>query len=65
MWIEYSKERPMQDRDLWYFFKHVGVHLGQYYGDWVFAGDNGFLTGDVTHWQYSIGQEKPKRPTSK
>lgn len=55
----------MQDRDLWYFFKHVGVHLGQYYGDWVFAGDNGFLTGDVTHWQYSIGQEKPKRPTSK
>jgi hypothetical protein len=62
MWIEYIKQKPEQNRDLWYYFDVVGVHHGQYHGDWLFAGQRGFLTGDVTHWQYDLGQEKPNPP---
>lgn len=62
MWIEFSKQRPKKDRDLWYFFEWVGVHKGQYWGNWVFTGDRGFLGGDVTHWQYDTGQEEPSWP---
>ncbi len=64
MWVEYSKQKPEQDKVLWYFFDVVGVHKGQYYGNSLFAGERGFLTGDVTHWQYDVGQEKPDRPVS-
>ena len=62
MWIEYQLLHPEQNRDLWYFSEDVGVHKGQYYGDWIFAGKNGFLQGDVTHWQYDNGQTKPIGP---
>lgn len=61
-WIEFYKQEPEEDRDLWYFFEHVGVHRGQYYGGATFGGASGFLWHDVTHWQYDTGQEKPKRP---
>jgi hypothetical protein len=65
-WIEYvwndESTHPEQNKKLWYFFDFVGVHQGQYYGDWTFAGDKGFLGGDVTHWQYDVGQEKPEPP---
>ncbi len=62
-WIEYSKQKPEEGKDLWYFFDIVGVHKGQYYGDWLFASDKGFLQCDVTHWQYDVGQDRPERPT--
>lgn len=62
MWIKFGDEEPEEGRDLWYFFEIVGVHKGQYYGSWTFASDNGFLNGDVTHWQYDTGQEKPLPP---
>lgn len=65
-WIEFKYNdpdtHPEEKKDLWYFFKYVGVHKGQYYGDWTFAGKSGFLGGDVTHWQYDNGQEMPERP---
>ncbi len=61
-WIEYSKQKPEEGKDLWYFFDIVGVHKGQYYGDWLFASDKGFLQCDVTHWQYDVGQDRPDRP---
>lgn len=61
-WIKYEEQKPKKNRDLWYYFEHVGVHRGKYYGDWLFAGSNGFLTGDVTHWQYDDGQDKPIKP---
>jgi hypothetical protein len=67
-WIKYvwndESTHPEQNRDLWYFFDFVGVHRGQYFGEWVFAGEKGFLGGDVTHWQYDEGQDKPERPYS-
>lgn len=66
MWIEYKwgdkETHPEEDRVLWYFFDVVGVHKGKYYGDWTFASDRGFLGGDVTHWQYATGQDRPERP---
>ena len=62
-WIEYSKQKPEEGKDLWYFFDIVGVHKGQYYGCGEFAGDKGFLRYDVTHWQYDVGQDRPERPT--
>lgn len=62
MWIEFYKQEPEQDRNVWYFFDVVGVHRGQYYGDAMFGGPSGFLWHDVTHWQYDTGQEKPERP---
>lgn len=62
MWIHVRDEKPQQNTPLWYFFEHVGVHLGEYLGDDVFAGDGGFLGGDVTHWQYHTGQQRPEPP---
>ena len=64
MWIEYKQSQPSQNKDLWYYCEEVGVHRGQYYGNWLFAGKNGFLQGDVTHWQYDLGQSNPLRPES-
>ena len=66
-WIEYDiadeSTHPEQDRELWYYFEYTGVSLGKYYGEWEFAGDRGFLTGDVTHWQYAQPDGvKPKAP---
>lgn len=61
-WIKYSEQKPEEGKDLWYFFDMVGVHKGQYYGDWLFGGKNGFLQYDVTHWQYDVGQDRPERP---
>ena len=65
-WIKYvfddPSTHPEKNRPLWYYFEYVGVHLGQYYGDWTFAGKNGFLGEDVTHWQYDAGQDKPLPP---
>ena len=64
-WIEYSKQKPEEGKDLWYFFDIVGVHKGQYGGDGLFGGKNGFLQYDVTHWQYDVGQDRPERPFPK
>lgn len=63
-WQEYDYSNPPEKkRDLWYYFEYVGVHQGRYYGDWCFAGEKGFLTGDVTHWCYvSDCPAKPDRP---
>lgn len=65
-WTKYVHEdpttHPEKNKPLWYYFDFVGVHLGEYYGDWVFAGNSGFLRGDVTHWQYDTGQGKPDQP---
>ena len=65
-WIKYvwddETTHPVRGKRLWYYFDFVGVHLGQYYGDWLFAGDKGFLGDDVTHWQYDVGQDKPEPP---
>lgn len=63
-WIEYDYEdegtKPEQGRPLWYYFDYTGVAHGEYYGEWCFAGQRGFLCGDVTHWQY--GEETDERP---
>lgn len=63
MWIKYADEKPEIGKDLWYYFKYTGVNIGQYEGDWLFAGLKGYLGDDVTHWQYATGQEKPEAPT--
>lgn len=64
MWIKYSEEKPGPDSKVWYYFEVVGVHQGTYHADGTFAGKNGFLLGDVTHWQYDQGQSRPKPPKS-
>jgi len=64
MWFEYQKQKPKQNKALWYFCEDVGVHKGHYYGNWEFASKSGFLMGDVTHWQYDVGQDKPEKPVS-
>ena len=60
-WISIEDEAPEQERNLLYFFECTGVCAGRYYGieaDYcpetghVFASHDGWLTGDVTHWQY-------------
>ena len=60
-WISIEDETPEQERNLLYFFDCTGVSAGFYYGiepDYcpetghVFGGHDGWLTGDVTHWQY-------------
>lgn len=65
-WIKYDyndpNTKPEKGHPLYYYFDYVGVHLGQYYGEWTFASPNGFLTGDVTHWQYDEGQPVPEKP---
>lgn len=67
MWIEYKfgdkTTHPKENKKLWYFFDIVGVHLGMFRGEHCFASKKGFLTGDVTHWQYyEEEQEQPARP---
>jgi hypothetical protein len=57
-----EKNLPEVDSDVFYFFEFTGVSKGQYYGGNCFGGNRGFLTGDVTHWQYDVGQEIPARP---
>lgn len=53
---------PNTKTPLWYYFEYTGVSHGEYYGDWVFAGKRGFLTGDVTHWQYGNENDTPPTP---
>ena len=60
-WIKIEDETPPKGERLLYFFEGTGVSVGFYFGidgDYcpetghVFGGNFGFLTGDVTHWQY-------------
>ena len=65
-WTEYllydESTWPEEEVDLWYYFEHVGRCKGKFYGGHCFASDRGFLTADVTHWQYDVGQEVPPKP---
>ena len=60
-WISIEDETPDENAPLLYFFECTGVSPGFYFGindDYCpetghqFGGPNGWLTGDVTHWQY-------------
>ena len=60
-WISIEDEAPEEERNLLYFFECTGVSAGRYYGiepeycpetGHVFGSHDGWLTGDVTHWQY-------------
>ena len=60
-WVSIEDEAPEKGRRLLYYFDMCGVFLGFYLGidsnycsetGHVFASNVGFLTGDVTHWQY-------------
>lgn len=64
-WIKHNDEEPQLNQAVIYFFKYVGVHRGHYRGYHRYAGKNGFLTGDVTHWMPDDGQELPQRPEGK
>tara|TARA_R110002110_G_scaffold51016_3_gene150309 strand:- start:485 stop:868 length:384 start_codon:yes stop_codon:yes gene_type:complete len=63
-WINIDDQTPEQEKPLLYFFDCTGVSAGYYYGieeDYCpvnghqFGGPGGWLTGDVTHWQYYPG----------
>ena len=72
IWIKTSDKLPDAWQCVWYFSDEVGIHNGRYYdltseGKHIFAGLNGALIGDATHWtpRYSPNKEptpKPKRP---
>ncbi len=64
-WIDYARQQPIEGLDLWYYCEEVGVHQGQFCGADTFAGPGGWLTGDVTHWQYDQGQSRPTAPQLK
>jgi hypothetical protein len=54
-WISVKDKLPEFGQAVVYFFSLVGSHVGHYdgqdqHGLPVFAGRNGFLAGDVTHW---------------
>tara|TARA_Y100000361_G_scaffold153246_1_gene174582 strand:- start:543 stop:995 length:453 start_codon:yes stop_codon:yes gene_type:complete len=60
-WVNIEDELPEKGRRLLYYFESCGVFLGFYLGidsnycpetGHVFASSAGYLTGDVTHWQY-------------
>lgn len=60
-WVSIEDEVPEKGRRLLYYFDMCGVFLGFYLGidsrycpetGHVFASNVGYLTGDVTHWQY-------------
>ena len=66
-WVSIEDQAPEEKVPLLYFFECTGVSAGHYYGireDYcpetahVFGGHDGWLTGDVTHWQYY-----PESPT--
>lgn len=63
MWTKYADEKPIEGKDLWYYFEFTGVNIGQYFGDGTFGGLKGYLGDDVTHWQYATGQDKPEAPS--
>lgn len=61
MWVEYIQGEPSTHPTVGarviYFFSVVGVHRGQYHGDWCFSSNSGFLEGDVTHWMPDDGRD--------
>ena len=68
-WISVKEKYPQEGDKVWYFFEHVGVHRGVFFGfeeaiD-VFGGVGGVLSGDVTHWMPDLGQGKPPEPVEK
>lgn len=65
-WVAVRDELPEENQEVFYFFDVVGVSRGHYLGECeigsVFTGDKGYLSGDVTHWQPDVGQDKPEYP---
>ena len=75
-WNNVEDGLPDVDRPLWYYFEPCGVWKGTFEG--LYIDEDGktwkgmhiflseckryWLTGDVTHWQYANGQEKPIGP---
>lgn len=66
-WVDITEQVPEEKKPLLYFFECTGVSAGYYYGideDYCpvsghqFGGPGGWLTGDVTHWQYYPGSPK-------
>jgi hypothetical protein len=78
-WNKIEDTKPEEEVEVFYFFPFLGMYRGKYvpvqypseifeegeepcYGD-CFYGESGFLTDDVTHWQYSFGVEEfPELP---
>lgn len=53
-WVQFNANNPPAEKTLlWYHFDIVGTHLGYFIPFECFHGKSGFLTGDVTHWQYT------------
>lgn len=66
-WIPFEKQRPAENALVWYFFEHVGVHLGTFHAPAEFCSATGFgfLNWDVTHWMPVDGLEHWPRPCEK
>jgi hypothetical protein len=72
-WISVKDKLPQVDEPCWYYFELLGMFRGAYDGlyvdddgkEWpgmsIFYSDDGFLTGDVTHW-HPDQEEVPNEP---
>ena len=56
-WISVEDYLPELNQKVWYYFELLGKFKGTYGGLYegregmsIFYNDDGFLTGDVTHW---------------
>ena len=56
-WISVEDYLPKLNQKVWYYFELLGKFKGTYgglhenrEGMSIFYNDDGFLTGDVTHW---------------
>ena len=56
-WISVEDYLPELDQEVLYYFELLGKFKGKYGGLYegqkgmsIFYSDDGFLTGDVTHW---------------
>lgn len=58
-WILCTDRMPEDGQSVLYYFECTGTHRGHYRGGNTFAGKDGWLTDDVTHW-FPIPDGDPK-----
>ena len=68
MWNKCEDKLPQVGEKCWYYFELLGKFRGVYDGLYedregmsIFYNDDGFLTGDVTHW-HPDQEEMPNEP---